>query len=242
MENIHAMQDLLEQMYAICIPFENFIKIYFEQLTPVGWFKSRVADLIENNYKKDAYYYEEPKSLENLDFAQLIYVLRNKTNWYNLRDTFYSSKLFTQANYDLLKNAKDIRDRVAHHYHAGENLKQYYDDCATLETLAEFFGTTIETCIRELHVSEKVEINEIISKKVIVPALLSPSLDQKTKDSVKDTEKRLNAMVRASGVYDFFRYSLEGIRGKEICENLHKNKLLAFEDIKYEVENAYLRK
>lgn len=75
----------------------------------------------------------------------------------------------------------------------------------------------------------------------IYTALENPNLSEKMKESIKNTQERLEQQNSAQGIILFFEDSLNSIRGQEIKNEFHKNNLLAFGDIKNEVEDLYFK-
>lgn len=103
------------------------------------------------------------------------------------------------------------------------------------------FGAELSELKSELYDSEKEKLLNLILSKVVNPALENPNVSDEVKTSVQDTKKRLELQDSAQGIIYFFQDSLNSLRGQEIKKEFHKNNLLAFEDIKDEVEDLYFR-
>lgn len=109
------------------------------------------------------------------------------------------------------------------------------------KTYPRLFGAELSELKSELYDSEKEKLLNLILSKVVNPALENPNVSDEVKTSVQDTKKRLELQDSAQGIIYFFQDSLNSLRGQEIKKEFHKNNLLAFEDIKDEVEDLYFR-
>lgn len=238
MENIRAIQELLEQIYSLSEPFSSFVEDQLSQLSPQDWWQHCVINKINERYSHFQYN-KVLNTISDLDLSQKIQVLFD--NWYQLYNHSPSFHIkYTHNNKELLKYVRDIRNEIAHQdYYSGNNFERFKKDCELLSKFATFINTDIETCLTNMHKKEKTKILSLITKKVLEPALNCKTLDDKTKASVLDTYRRLESSTRAREIVDFFYSALKGIRGKEVCSNLHASHLLAFEDIKEEINYLY---
>lgn len=238
MENIRAVQELLEQIYALSDPLSIFIESELSKLAPQIWWQQCVVDKI-NSRNYSFRYKSKLETIHDLDFSQKIQILLD--NWYQLGNQLRpKDNRYNHENKELLVYVRDIRNEIAHQdYYAGKYFERFIHDCELLKNFAAFIDTDIEKCILDMHIKEKTNILSHITKKVISPALNCNSLDDKTKASVLDTYKRLESTTRAREIVDFFFSALKGIRGKEVCSKLHDCNLLAFEDIKEEIRYMY---
>lgn len=211
---------------------------YFSKISPLYWWEKFVLPILnkaDSQCNKNSSY----EDISSLDIYYLIKVLLG--NWNELRNIDAEAcDRFSLKNKELVNKVKEIRNEIAHQcYNPGKDLKYFDNDCLILETFALFLDTNMDECIHELHNAEKEKVLNYISKEVLLPALNSKILDEKTKASVDNTYKRLLQTNRAREIIDFFNSSLEGIRGKEICDKLRECGLKAFEDIKNEINILY---
>ncbi len=203
-------------------------------LIPPNW-RHLVDEILETRLGKDNY-----TSFENLDVYYLLVVLLDERVWNPLTDLMIEERnFFTSENRKLLKNIKEIRNKISHPTFEYYTKSDYDFWTAQIESAARLFGAELSELKAELYNSEKEALLNLILSKVVNPALQNPNLSEKMKGSIKNTQERLEQQNSAQGIILFFEDSLNSIRGQEIKNEFHKNKLLAFEDIKDEVENLY---
>lgn len=233
MESIRILQNTYENLYVLQQPICNFLKNRLP-LIPPNW-RHLVDEILETRlgYNNHTYF-------ENLDVYYLLTILLSEKVWNPLKELLFDERnFFTNENYKLLKDVKEIRNKISHPTFEIYTKNDYDFWTTRIETAARLFCTELSKLKTELYNSEKESILNFILSKVINPALTNPNIPEKIKISVQDTKKRLELQNTAQGIIYFFQDSLNSLRGKEIKDEFHKNNLLAFEDIKTEVENLY---
>ncbi|MGL4987205.1 MAG: hypothetical protein ACRC5H_08745 [Treponemataceae bacterium] len=234
MESIRILQDTYEKLYVLSAPVVKFLEDHLPAISP-QWKTVCVDDVIESDCKR-----QNEKNLFDLDIYYLLKIILNQNNWYSLKGLYPEKNyFFNKQTYNLLKSVQDIRNKISHPTLTRYTVENYESWSHAIENLAKLFNCSIPNLLAELHESEKKKILIIIEEKVIVPALKCEALQQEIKNSVEDTKKRLQNQNTALGIIAFFSDALASNRGKIICDALHENKLLAFEDIKNDIFKIY---
>lgn len=233
MESIRILQNTYEDLYVLAKPIREFLQ---EQLPKAfkNW-REIIDEIMENQVYNYNYII-----LEELDIYYLLTILLDKNVWFNLKNSSPNARnFFTKENKDLLFNIKKIRNNISHPSPTFYTIDDYREWVSEIKSAARLFKTELSILKSELYAYEKEKLLKIIFEKVINPALASKNIKESTRKSVENTKKRLETQDSAQGIIFFFEDSLNSLRGKEIVEDFHNNNLLAFEDIKEEVLNAY---
>jgi hypothetical protein len=90
---------------------------------------------------------------------------------------------------------------------------------------------------KEEAIREKILLE--IENQVLIKAVNSETLPSDIKISMDRTLLRLHSMRTLDEIIGFFNNAMRSERGMVIQDSLHRNGLLAFEDIKDEVNRMY---
>lgn len=245
MESIRILQNTYEDLYVLAKPIRNFLQERLPLAFPNSW-RRKVDEILEKqDYDEEkSYAYKKSQSklpeFENLDLYHLLKILLYSEVWNSLKDIFIDEcNFFTNENKDLLQTIKEIRNNISHPSPTFYTIDDYREWVSEIKSAARLFKTELSILKSELYAYEKEKLLKIIFEKVINPALASKNIKESTRKSVENTKKRLEMQDSAQGIIFFFEDSLNSLRGKEIVEDFHNNNLLAFEDIKDKVLNAY---
>lgn len=231
MESIRILQNTYENLYVLAKPVRDFLQ---EKLPLVqkDWHW-----LVDDILQKTLHKYDSA-DFEELDIYYYLKILLYKDVWFVLKKEFHGN---WSENKDILHKVLDIRDTISHPSLTIYTKSDYDLWTAQIESAARLFGAELSELKAELYNSEKEALLNLILSKVVNPALQNPNLSEKMKESIKNTQERLEQQNSAQGIILFFEDSLNSIRGREIKEEFHKNNLLAFEDIKGKVDDLYFR-
>lgn len=229
MESIRILQNTYVNLYVLAKPIRDFLQ---EKLPLVqkDWHW-----LVDDILQKTLHKYDSA-DFEKLDIYYYLKILLYKDVWFVLKKEFHGN--WTE-NKNLLYGILKIRDAISHPSLTIYTKDDYDSWTSEIESAARLFGAEFSELKSELYNSEKEKLLNLILSKVVNPALENPNLSEKMKESIKNTQERLEQQNSAQGIVFFFQDSLNSLRGKEIKEEFHKHNLLAFEDIKDEVENLY---
>lgn len=233
MESIRILQNTYENLYVLQKPICEFLNNRLP-LIPPNW-RHLVDEILETRLGHNNH-----TNFENLDVYYLLTILLSEKVWNPLKKLLLDERtFFTNENYNLLKDVKEIRNKISHPTFEIYTYKTFKKWETLIESTARLFGTELSELKSKLYAEEKEKLLNLILSKVVEPALASPNISDGIKKSVQDTKKRLELQNSAQGIEYFFEDSLNSLRGQEIKDEFHKNNLLAFEDIKDEVKSLY---
>ena len=240
MESIRILQNTYERLFVLAKP----VAIFLENNLPLissQWKYECIDEVLKTEHKDGSVNYLN-RNLQELDIYYLLKVLLDNHNWESLKNLNPTNQFFSQINYELLKDVREIRNTISHPQFKDFSLADYKSWIATLESAARLFNSDLNILLEELHLNEKERILNMITSKVTDPALKCPDLDSETKERIMGTQKRLEIQNTAAGIIYFFEDALRARGGKQIKEQLHLHNLKAFEDIANEVFESYYGK
>lgn len=234
METIRILQDTYEKLYVITPLLAELLESEMPKTSP-QWKQDCDRILKQENFQKQWSYFCE------LDSYYLLKLLKCK--WNELVDKS-DTVFFTNENKRLFVSNKvdsilSIRNEIAHPEQWDYELELYNRWDSSLAQASKELGSDLTKLLQQYHEPEKQRILKIIDDAVIAPALRCTELPSKIRQSVENTQKRLELQNTAAGIIAFFTDALHSNTGKSICETFHAHKLKAFEDIEDDVRNAY---
>jgi hypothetical protein len=241
MDNIKTLLKLYENLHALAKPLAELLSNVLPSLSEDNWWKICVQNKLEERdlriLKKKGV-----KQLDELDVGLLLKILIN--NWYELTEKY--NERFNTKKKKLTTQVKEIRNFAAHPTEKEISSADFISYFERLKIFAEFIGTNMDYSVEMLYKSHEIEDNtkkrklfELINAKVFIPAIKCSVLNTDIKESVEDTQKRLNNKTTSNEIYDFFYDALDARRGKQVYFALKDANLLSFEDIINDFCNIY---
>ena len=254
MNNTIIDQYLILYKYLLLLkePLYVYLIQIFQHLSPKTWWNDFIYPVIyKSEYEKENFKY--------LDIADLLNIY--KANWERIYQ--YLDKKYFKFKYNkeflIVDKFHKIRNVIAH---ANENnMTSYYfvEYLSDILRFSEIINTEkiIKQNIRndlnkyknELSLEKpfnniKLIMEKIISKiddEVLIKAIHCNTLNPTTKIAINRTTMRFHSMRTIEEVMGFFNNAIEKSEsGKRIKEELNKNGLKAFEDIKDEINTLYI--
>ena len=254
MNNTIIDQYLILYKYLLLLkePLYVYLIQIFQHLSPKTWWNDFIYPVIyKSEYEKENFKY--------LDIADLLNIY--KANWERIYQ--YLDKKYFKFKYNkeflIVDKFHQIRNVIAH---ANENnMTSYYfvEYLSDILRFSEIINTEkiIKQNIRndlnkyknELSLEKpfnniKLIMEKIISKiddEVLIKAIHCNTLNPATKIAINRTTMRFHSMRTIEEVMGFFNNAIEKSEsGKRIKEELNKNGLKAFEDIKDEINTLYI--
>jgi hypothetical protein len=250
-ETIKQYTILYQYILLLKEPTYVFLIQTLQHLSPVTWWEDFIVPVLQRESKENFKY---------LDIADLLNVF--KANWEKifkyLDKSYYKNKY--DREYKLVNKVHGIRTCVAHANDIDMSPFILVESLACLLDYArlvrankplvqkleldwlKYQGALPE---KPLHLQKdeslKNKILSIIENKVLLNAVSCDTLALDIKLSVDRTILRLNSMRTLEEIIGFFNGAASSERGRIVEEALHNNGLLAFADIKDEVNEAYKR-
>jgi hypothetical protein len=230
-------------------PLYIFLIQIFQHISPVTWWEDFIEGVLHHESKENFKY---------LDIADLLNVF--KVNWERIFR--YLDKNYRKYKYDneykLVNKVHYIRTIVAHANDADMSPFVFADslayllDFAKLITARENLTHKLEQdwikYTRQLPSEQSVlrqedklkeKILSVIEEKVLLKAVSFDGLEPDIKLSIDRTILRLHSMRTIEEIIGFFNNAMRSERGMFVQDALHKHCLLAFEDIKDEINAIY---
>jgi len=248
-ETIREYTILYQYLLLLKEPTYIFLIQIFQHLSPSKWWEDYIEPFLK---------YENKENFKYLDIADLLYVF--KMNWGNIFK--YLDKNYRKNKYDneymLMNRVYRIRTIVAH---ANDIDMSPFIFVECLSYLLEYSKLirSDELVIQKLELdwikyqkslperdsntrskeTLRMNILSIIENKVLLKAINSEILPLDIKLSVDRTTLRLQSMRTIEEIIGFFNNAMNSERGIVVENALHKAKLIAFNDIKDEINKIY---
>ncbi len=215
MDTIHILQKTYEDLYLARIPLINFLQ---ERLPVVSslWIKDCVERVVFNDedltLKQKERLNKSRKDISQLDIFYLLKILLDKNNWISLQELFpEDSYIFEEDNKKLYYKIQEIRCNVMHPTFYDYTYEDSSDWEKSIISFVNIFssGKTLDDYRKEYHNKEKEKLLQIITDKVITPALTSTKLTDEFKLDIQNTKERLENQTTAEGIIAFFTDALD---------------------------------
>jgi hypothetical protein len=250
-ETIKQYTILYQYILLLKEPTYIFLIQAFQHLSPVTWWEDFIVPVLQRESKENFKY---------LDIADLLNVFKaNCGKIFSYLDRSYYKNKYDRE-YKLVNKVHEIRTRVAHANDIDMSPFILVESLACLLDYARLVRAR-ESLVQKLELEwikqqgalpEKARhpqkdeglktiILSIIENKVLLNAVNCDTLALDIKSSVDRTILRLNSMRTLEEIMGFFNGATTSKRGRIVEEALRENGLLAFADIKEEVNEAYNR-
>jgi hypothetical protein len=230
-------------------PLYIFLVQVFQHLAPAAWWEDFIEPVL-NRERKENFYYLDISDLLNVFKMNLGKILK-----------FQKSKghvLQYDETYGLVNKVHRIRTIVAHANDVEMSPFVLVDSLASLLDFSRVISAG-EELVQKLEVDwlkhrktlpeklpkaprealVKERILSVIEEKVLLKAVHCETLPADIKLSVDRTIMRLHSMRTLDEVIGFFNNAIRSERGIVIEEELHRNGLSTFDDIKNEINELY---
>jgi hypothetical protein len=230
-------------------PLYIFLIQIFQHLSPVTWWEDFIEPVLQQ---------EDKENFKYLDISDLLNVF--KINWERIFK--YLDKNYHKYKYDneyrIVNKVHRIRTIVAHANDIDMSPLVFTENLASLldfskiihanEKLTQLLEQDWAKYTRQLPSEPPVErkgdklrekILSIIEEKVLLKAVNFEALEPGIKLSVDRTNLRLHSMRTIEEIMGFFNNAIISERGMVVQKALHEHGLLAFEDIKDEINTLY---
>ena len=248
-ETIKEYTILYQYLLLLKEPTYIFLIQVFQHLSPSNWWEHFIKPVLQHENKENFKY---------LDMSDLLNVF--KMNWESIFK--YLDKKYYKYKYDneykLVNKVHRIRTVIAHANDIDMSPFIFVDSLGSLLGYSKLINSK-ETIILKLEQDwikhqktlperkieaknndkQKAEILSIIENKVLLKAVNCEVLPPDIKLSVDRTTLRLQSMRTIEEIVGFFRNAMNSDRGIAVEAALHKEGLLAFEDIKDEIYMVY---
>jgi hypothetical protein len=248
-ETVWAYTTLYQHLLQLKEPTYIFLVQVFQHLSPSNWWEEYIKPVLR---------YENKENFKYLDLSDLLNVF--KMNWENIFR--YLDKNYFKFKYDndyrLVNKVHRIRTIVAHANDIDMSPFVFVDFIACLLDYSRLIGSK-KAIIHKLEVDwmkyrralpEKQDelfdkeiiraaILSIIENKVLLKAVNCETLPPDIKLSVDRTTLRLQSMRTIEEIVGFFNNALISERGIIVEAALHNEGLLAFGDIKNEINEIF---
>jgi len=248
-ETIREYTTLYQYLLLLKEPTYIFLIQIFQHLSPVTWWE---------DFIKPVFQYEKKENFKYLDIADLLNVF--KMNWENIFK--YLDKKYHKFKYDneykLVNKVHRIRTIVAHANESDMSPFVFTDSLSSLLEYAKLVGAP-ENLSQKLELdwmkyrqalpektikapkdeTLRAAILSVIENKVLIKAVNCATLPPDIKLSVDRTALRLHSMRTLDEITGFFNNAMTSERGIAVQNALHKEGLLAFEDIKDEINRIF---
>jgi len=240
---------LFQYLLLLKEPLYIFLIQIFQHLAPVTWWEDFIQPVLQH---------EDKENFKYLDIADLLNVF--KMNWksiFRYFDPQYRSFKYDEE-YKLVNRVHQIRTIVAHANDADMSPFIFVDSLSDLSDFASLIhaanglprklqADTIKyrnqlPKTRPAAAKEdelKAAILSLIEDKVLLKAIDCETLKPDIKLSMDRTMMRFRSLRTLDEILGFFTNAQQSERGLVVQQELHKNKLLAFEDIREEVKRIY---
>jgi hypothetical protein len=248
-ETIREYTLLYQYLLLLKEPLYIFLIQVFQHLSPASWWEDFIQPVLQRDDKENFKY---------LDIADLLNVF--KMNWE--RVFRYLDRNYRKYKYDneyrLVNKVHHIRTIVAHANETQMSPLVFSKSLAALLDFAKLVNAKENLLLKleqdwnsysrnlpsECPVNKntgrlKEKILSLIEEKVLLRAINVETLPPGIKLSVDRTTLRLHSMRTIEEIMGFFNNAMKSKRGITVQDALHKHGLLAFEDIKDEVNTLY---
>jgi hypothetical protein len=240
---------------------EDLIEFFLEKIPTVfsenWWEKAVINTFTAINYNTKAHYERLKLALElrdscsytftGFDFSALLDILIY--NWQDII-SHQSNNTATDKNINLFYKLKAIRNDISHANDDKLNREDFTKYITYLSRFATIINSTkITPEILNKYISpppftndeddKKTKIIQLIESHVIEPALECKNISEDIKESIVRSLIKLEISGSLEALDAFFSGALLSPRGQSVCNELHKNNLKAFEDIKTEYTEIF---
>jgi len=226
-----------------------FLIQVFQHLSPTHWWEEFIEPVLQHEKKENFKY---------LDISDLLNVFKMNMNIILKYLNKQHHKYKYDSEYKLVNKVHRIRTIVAHANDIDMSPSIFADSLSCLLDYAKLINAG-STLINKLELewmkysqtvpekppkksgdeSIKAAILSVIEKKVLLKAVNNNALPADIRLSVDRTPLRLNSMRTIEEIIGFFNNAMLSERGIIVQNALHKEGLLAFEDIKSEINGIY---
>jgi hypothetical protein len=250
-ETIKQYTILYQYILLLKEPTYIFLIQVFQHLSPVTWWEDFIVPVLQRENKENFKY---------LDIADLLNVF--KLNWgkiFKYLDGSYHKTKYDRE-YKLVNKVHWIRTCVAHANDIDMSPFILVESLVCLLDYARLIRAD-KPLVQKLELdwlkhqkalpenpvypqkdeSLRNEILSMIENKVLLNAVNCDTLALDIKLSVDRTTLRLNSMRTLEEIMGFFNGAMRSERGRIVEEALHTNGLIAFEDIKDEINETYCK-
>lgn len=248
-ETLKEYTILYQYLLLLKEPLYIFLIQIFQHLSHTTWWEDFIEPIIRGETKDNFKY---------LDLSDLLNAF--KMNWdriWRYLDKDYKKYKYNKE-YKMVNKVHQIRNNVAHANDIDMSPFIFADSLSYLLKFAQFIGADGNLVIKlendwrkyctalpeektkpskEKVIKEKILFE--IENKVLLKAVSSETLPPDIKLSVDRTTLRLHSMRTLDEIMGFFNNAMRSERGIVVEDTLHKNGLLAFEDIKDEINRIY---
>jgi hypothetical protein len=248
-ETIREYSILYQYLLLLKEPTYIFLIQVFQHLSPSNWWEDFIEPVL---------HHEDKENFKYLDMSDLLNVF--KMNWESIFK--YLDKNYFKYKYDneykLVNKVHRLRTIVAHANDADMSPHIFVDSLSCLLDYSKLIRSdepliqklelewmrqrqSLPEKQRKLHKDETLreDILSIIENKVLLKAVNCEALPPGIKLSVDRTILRFQSMRTLEEIIGFFNNAMRSDRGIEVEAALHKEGLLAFEDIKVEINGIY---
>jgi hypothetical protein len=248
-ETVERYTILYKYLLLLKEPLYLFLTQIFHHLSPADWWEEFIEPVLQRENKENFKY---------LDIADLLNVF--KMNWEKI--FVYLDKDYRKYKYDkqyrMVNRVHRIRTIVAHANESDMTSLVFSNSLAALLDFSKLIQARKylpqqleQECLKypqilpsKSHPKRKTEelkekILATIEEKVLLKAINFEGLELDIKLSIDRTMQRLNSMRTLEEILGFFNNAQLSKRGMFIRETLHRHGLLAFEDIKDEINRLY---
>jgi len=226
-----------------------FLIQVFQHLSPTHWWEEFIEPVLQ---------YENKENFKYLDMSDLLNVfkmnMKTILNYLNRQRHKYKY----DSEYKLVNKVHRIRTIVAHANDIDMSAAIFSDSLSCFLDYAKLIKAD-KTLINKLELdwmkysqtlpekqtkkigdeSLRASILSVIESKVLLKAVNSDTLPADIRLSVDRTNLRLQSMRTIEEIIGFFNNAMLSERGIAVEEALHREGLLAFEDIKEEINGIY---
>ena len=251
-ETIKQYTILYQYLLLLKEPTYIFLIQILQHLSPEHWWENYIEPVMQRENKENFKY---------LDMSDLLNVL--KMNWdviFKYRDKEYMRFKYDKE-YRLVNKVHYIRTIVAHANEIDMSPFIFAKSLSYLLEYSKLINANENLCLmleqdwtkHSRNIPENFEwtnsdeilkekIIDVIEKKVLLEAKSSDKLPPDIKLSIDRTTMRIHSMRTVEEIVGFFNNAIHSERGIIVQNALHKENLLAFEDVKEEINKIYLEK
>jgi hypothetical protein len=248
-ETIKEYTILYQYLLLLKEPTYIFLIQILQHVSPVTWWEDFIQPILD---------YEKKENFKYLDIADLLNVF--KMNWETIFK--YLDRKYRKFKYDneykLVNKIHRIRTIVAHANDIDMSPRIFVDDLSCLLEYSRLIRADL-SLVQKLELewmkyqkilpekdikssedkSLRTEILSVIENKVLIEAINCETLPPEIKLSVDRTTLRLHSMRTLEEIIGFFNNAMRSERGIVVQDALHKEGLIAFEDIKDEINRIF---
>jgi len=235
-KRISLYTSLYEYLLLLRKPFADFLYKQLKTVYDDNWWTYGVLPNIKEPFKK---------KLDDLDFYDLLRILINQ--WKELYSNITGNNTIdaNDDNFKLIFDVLRLRNVISH---ANENKVFINDIHRQFSTLLKFaklinayeyiiidLNKELEKYTKEKDTNDerkREKLLNIIITDVLFPAMTCVDLPVETKESILRTMIILQNTKTADEIYDFYSGALQSSKGQKSYNDLKKQNLTAFEDIR----------